>query len=276
MFTKLWYNKIVNIRLRGEFVMDFFKKLKKTEGGYIFISHSHKDIEKVRKIRNQLEEDGFEPLCFYLKCLDDANEIEDLIKREIDAREWFLFVNSPNSQTSKWVTLERQYITKTNKKKILSINLEDEKSINATIQKIRNNLRVFISYSAKDEMLARKIKKRFEKKDYQVFFAPDSIPANSRYIDVITDAIVEASQTGCVVVLVTENSMGSSWVENEIAVALSQGGNILPIIVGDINFDLNNPIWYQLAHYNGVLLPSNPTIDMIDKRIDRIGQMIAY
>ena len=74
--------------------MGFFDKLNKTNGGYIFISHSHNDIEKVRKIRNLLEKDGFEPLCFYLKCLSNANEIEDLIKREIDAREWFIFVNS--------------------------------------------------------------------------------------------------------------------------------------------------------------------------------------
>lgn len=255
--------------------MDFFKKMKKTEGGYIFLSHSHKDIVKVREIRNQLEEDGFEPLCFYLKCLEDAKEIEDLIKREIDAREWFLFVNSPNSQTSKWVTLEREYITQTNKKKILTINLEDEKSIHTTIQKIRNNLRVFISYSVKDEMLARRIKKGFEEKDYQVFFAPDSIPANNMYTDVITNAIVEASQTGCVVVLLTENSMRSKWVEHEIATALSKCGNILPIIVGDVKFNMDNPIWHQLAFYHGVSLPANPTKEMIDQIIDRIGRIIA-
>ena len=38
-------------------------------GGYVFISHSHKDIEKVRILRNVMEENGFEPLCFFLKCL---------------------------------------------------------------------------------------------------------------------------------------------------------------------------------------------------------------
>ena len=29
------------------------------EGGYVFLSHSHKDISEVRKIRNDLEEKGF-------------------------------------------------------------------------------------------------------------------------------------------------------------------------------------------------------------------------
>ena len=67
--------------------MGIFDQLQKSKGGYIFLSHSHEDIEKVREIRNSLEQDGFEPLCFYLKCLSDDSEIEDLIKREIDARE---------------------------------------------------------------------------------------------------------------------------------------------------------------------------------------------
>lgn len=56
------------------------------DGGWIFISHSHLDIDIVRKIRNKLEDRGFEPLMFFLKCLNDDNEIESLIKREINER----------------------------------------------------------------------------------------------------------------------------------------------------------------------------------------------
>ena len=62
--------------------MDFSKKIEKTGEGYIFLSHSHKDINKVRQIRNQLEEEGFEPLCFYLKCLAS---ISRLIKSSISS-----------------------------------------------------------------------------------------------------------------------------------------------------------------------------------------------
>ena len=49
----------------------------------IFLSHSHKDIEKVRKLREIFESLDFEPLIFYLQCLDDNNEeLEDFIKRD--------------------------------------------------------------------------------------------------------------------------------------------------------------------------------------------------
>lgn len=60
------------------------------EGGWVFISHSHLDIEVVRKIRNQLEECGFEPLMFYLKCLTDDNEIESLIQKTSSCKKDFL------------------------------------------------------------------------------------------------------------------------------------------------------------------------------------------
>ena len=65
---------------------------KECNGGFLFISHSHKDMDKVRQLRNNLEDEGYEPLCFYLKALDDSEEeLDDLIKREIDAREWFIY-----------------------------------------------------------------------------------------------------------------------------------------------------------------------------------------
>ena len=79
-------------------------------GGWVFISHSHQDIDKVRKVRNHLERLGFEPLMFYLKCLSDEDEIEELIKREIDEREWFIYADSPMARSSKWVRAELVYL----------------------------------------------------------------------------------------------------------------------------------------------------------------------
>ena len=40
----------------------------------VFLSHSSKDIEKVRKLRDILEALEYDPLLLYLKCLDDDNE----------------------------------------------------------------------------------------------------------------------------------------------------------------------------------------------------------
>ena len=61
---------------------------KQESGAWIFLSHSHLDLEKVRYIRNQLELRGHNPLIFFLKCLEDDNALlPDLIRQEISARQ---------------------------------------------------------------------------------------------------------------------------------------------------------------------------------------------
>ena len=66
------------------------------KGATIFLSHSSKDLKKVRWIRNEFEKLGQNPLTFSLKCLDDNDpstqkELLELLKREIESREWFVF-----------------------------------------------------------------------------------------------------------------------------------------------------------------------------------------
>jgi hypothetical protein len=51
---------------------------------WIFVSHSDKDIGKVREIRNELEKRGHKPIIFYLKCVEDNSApLPDLLGREI-------------------------------------------------------------------------------------------------------------------------------------------------------------------------------------------------
>ena len=59
----------------------------KKQGAWIFVSHSHRDLEKVRQIRNELEKRGHNPLLFFLKCLEDDNallpELKDAEKQPL-------------------------------------------------------------------------------------------------------------------------------------------------------------------------------------------------
>ena len=253
--------------------MDFFKKFKQPENsGYIFLSHSHSDIKKVRDIRNRLEENGFEPLCFYLKCLNDDSEIEDLIKREIDAREWFVFIDSENSRNSKWVALEREYIMKTNQKKILTVDINNSKDVTDIINKISHNLRIFLSYSHRDKEIALKIKNAFKSKDYLVFDDSDDLSAGSIFTEVISNAITEASRDGCVIALLTESFMQSKCTQFEIEMALNEGGNIIPIIIGDTQ---PTTMWqHYISDFKTYKLSFSPTEAEINNVIDQISQSI--
>ena len=253
--------------------MGFFDQLKKSEGGYIFISHSHADIVKIREIRNGLEQAGFEPLCFYLKCLSDDSEIEDLIKREIDAREWFVFADSENSRKSKWVTMEREYITRTDKKKIITVDLADGEAILKAIDKITRNLRIFISYSNDDHAIARKIKNKLEEKDYLVFFAPESIPPGSDYVSVVQTAVLQASQEGSVLALISPSALKSHWMMKEIELAVVAGGNVIPVLVGDVELDLKYK--FLLSRFPMLHLSEHPTDEEIEALVDRMGRNIV-
>ncbi len=252
--------------------MDFFDQLDKSNGGYIFLSHSHTDIDKVRKLRNMLEDSGFEPLCFYLKCLNDDSEIEDLIKREIDAREWFVFADSENSRKSKWVTLEREYITQTNSKKVLVVNIDDEAEIGQAVQKIKHNLRVFLSYAHRDRALAQRIKDKLNQKDYLAFW-DDDLPAGISYVKAITANLQKACHDGCVIAIITENAIRSNHVMTELMLALESGGNILPMIVGNVVLD--DVLKCLLANIQCVLVSEDPTDEELDRAVDAVGNIIV-
>lgn len=253
--------------------MSIFEKLGNAASGYIFLSHSHKDFHKVRQIRNALEQNGFEPLCFYLKCLDDDSEIEDLIKREIDAREWFIFLNSENARQSKWVTLEREYINRTDAKKIITVDLEDEDAVSRSIEKILRNLRVFISYSHVNESLAARIYRKLKEKDYLVFFDKECAPSLSEYESTAVNAITEAAQDGCVLALISPAYHKSPWAMRELSFALKQGGNVIPVVLGD--FELDRALQFRLSSTQCYRLSENPSNAELDELIDTIGRSIV-
>ena len=91
---------------------------------YIFFSHSQNDIEKVRQVRDYLENHDFEPILFNLKCLTDKDELTDLVRREIEARKWFLYLDSADARMSPRVQAELSYARDTQKKHIFKVNLE--------------------------------------------------------------------------------------------------------------------------------------------------------
>lgn len=221
-----------------------FKKWGMADGGYVFLSHSHKDMDKVRLIRNYLEEMGFDPLCFFLKCLEEDAEIFQLVKREIAAREWFVYLDSQNARGSYWVPQELECAQKAGKA-IIKIDLEKETSMEEISNTIASSMRVFLSYSSKDERLAHRLYRYLLSKDLQVFIALD-IKFGEDFAKAITSAISEASKNGCVIVLITKYSVNSKMVLNELMYAVKENASILPIAVGD--FELPLEFKYFLSH----------------------------
>ena len=127
--------------------------------GYFFLSHSSKDIEKVRKIRNLIEHENGNPILFYLKCLDgdnptgkDEEQMKDLISREIVARKKFILCKSKNTEppfSSKWIEWEKDEVKKLKsfaEIQVHEVNIENDddylQDIRDIVRKQRNILLV--------------------------------------------------------------------------------------------------------------------------------------
>ena len=242
--------------------------------GWIFISHSHQDIDMVRKIRNHFEKLGFEPLMFYLKCLSDDSEIESLIKREIDEREWFVYADSPNARGSKWVKTEREYIEKTEGKKIFVIDLQSdlEKQLKQ-IEHITRQMKVFISYSHTDAELYRRIKTKFVEKDMLVI-SDEDVSAGDDLSTAISKNISKACRDGFILLLITENSCRSTFIISEIKRAIDEKGKIIPVYVG--KGSLHPELVNLIGNVQGVSISESPSDDEIDKVIENILHRVEY
>ena len=244
------------------------------DGGYVFISHSHKDIAEVRKLRNRLEENGFEPLCFYLKCLTDKDEVDGLIKREIDAREWFVYVDSPNARDSEWVRKEREYINQIGTKKVLTFSLDESNSIEAQADRIMKSMRVFLSYSHRDAELAGRIRDELLRRDLQVFW--DQELRMGDFVQQLTEQLREAAENGCLLFLVTENTMRSEWALRELEkfYQLSGGRNVVPVIVGDVNFS-DSVLPFYLNVFQHISIGAEPEEEELRKVAELVEKVLV-
>jgi hypothetical protein len=208
------------------------------EGAWIFLSHSTKDFVKVSGLRNELENKGHRPLMFFLKCLDDDCEVDDLLKREIKARTWFILCHSVNSRSSRWVQSEVAYVKSLSDKVYQEIDLEQPLSAQiSTVEPLLRRATVFISNAATDRAIAATLTTALRASDFGVFSDLDLSP--SLPWDAIVRSQFEAAiNRGFVLLLITPAFIRSPWGIEEARVALTwgaerqRGANVIPVYIG--------------------------------------------
>lgn len=219
---------------------------------YFFISHSHKDIEKVRIIRNVIEETFFyEPILFFLKCLSDENEVTSLIQREIKERIWFVYCKSENAEKSKYVQMEREYIKKLISEgkniHILEIDIDkyeiwDKECYNYIREQIAFKVRktnIFISYSHRNYQIANLIIKTLKENGFTVFYDETFLNGDMWNIQIKSEIKKHSYKDGAVVVLCTEEYFESDAVSYEVAEAIMNNALLIPVILYEDTEQLN-------------------------------------
>ena len=224
---------------------------------WIFLSHSNKDFEKVRFIRNYLEEHSCRPLMFYLKCLSNDDEIDNLIKREIDCRTRFIICDSENSRESKWVQSEVAYIkSQLRAYDILNLSMTEEE-IKRLLDQIIKNTQIYLSYIRNDADLVSAVYSHIKKYDIRCCFDQECVADSVRsFQDQLNNAIDLAKDFGFVVFFASEQSLASKWVTYELQYAVDRGAEVLVLLLDE----------YAKVHYRDLFpqaqeIPQNDWID---------------
>ena len=219
--------------------------------GWVFLSHSHLDIEIVRKIRNMLEEMGFNPLTFYLKCLTDDDEVADLIKREIRERDWFVFVNSDNSRVSKWVQTERDYIEEIGGKNVYVIDSDtDDEKIAAELTAMASQMQITVVSVEEDAEYRESIESLLLAHDYIVLSKVISkTPETREDLEALLDR-------GTVILLITENNRLSEECHNILDEMVVSKKRIMPLYSESVDYDSMLSVIYK--DLSGTILKKNP------------------
>ena len=241
----------------------------KKDGCWIFLSHSSADIKKVRQIRNEFEKHGHNPLAFHLKCLNDdtaegKKELSDLIIREIDSREWFVFCESPEAQKSEYVKMEKDHIINTGKVNVWSIDMSQPiDDILSVVGDICRQIKVFVSYAYRDRELATRLIRALSEKDFDVWTDED-MTAGTLWADQIDHVIRAAARYGFVLAFVTDNYLKSAACRAETLATINQDAIVIPLVFG------NTEVPEEFARYRYYRIPNCPSDDDVHLIVELI------
>ena len=202
---------------------------------YVFLSHSHYDFDKVCRLRNLLEAEGFKPLMFFLKAFENPKfepMLKPILKEEIDQRKRFILCRSENSRKSEWVRFEEEYIkSKRIPFEVIDLDASDEIQLEA-IKNYRRRSRVFISSQCSDKDLVKCIKKELNDYGFTTTW--------NKYIDWPRDAdvksknhyvlkqLIDTAEDGYVLYLLNSNSINRHQLM-ELNAALQMSARIIAI-----------------------------------------------
>lgn len=200
---------------------------------YIFLSHSHHDYEKVSRLRNLLEEEGFKPLMFFLKAFENPKYehlLKPIIKEEIDQRQRFILCRSENTKESAWVKFEEDYIkSKKRAYEIVDLDSPQEVQKNA-IRNYRRRSRVFISSQRSLSLNISILHSKLKERGFVPFVDSLDIMPGESFIDTIASNIKKAANDGYVLYLINSDSR-TDWEDRELLYALKFSARIVPIWV---------------------------------------------
>lgn len=206
-----------------------------TDNTYVFLSHSHYDFDKVCRLRNLLEAEGFKPLMFFLKAFENP-KFEPMLKpiliEEIDKRELFILCRSENSEKSDWVKFEEDHIkSKHVPYGVIDLNEDIDAQIDIIkLYRRRTSRKVFISYPRTLSPLVDGLTDTLQANWFETWVDHKDIEPGEQILKSIASAIDKAAEEGYVLYLIDCDRYGEGQ-QRELMYALDKSALVIPVIV---------------------------------------------
>ena len=218
----------------------------KKANGWVFLSHSSRDYQDVKIVRNYLEKRGFSALMFYLKSLEDPSKKEltqKLIESEIIERNIFVLCDSQDARNSDWVQNEVNYVKRFPQKIYETIDMENIRYNQyrkyKELSKLKNLINLsslFFSYVQEDREQVDSIFTFLNQNGFRVFKDTHSIEQGYNSSK-IRNAIQETIGKGAVLIFLSNNVLSSNLFWSEKEIALNSRAFIIPILLDNVSLD---------------------------------------
>lgn len=170
--------------------------------------------------------------------MNDDAELDDLIKREIESRTWFILCQSRNSRVSRWVQAEVDMIEGLDDKvyEVIELDRDLESQIDRATA-LSKRATVFISYAGADADIATALRSALLDRDYRVFFDQADLVSGAPWAGQISAAIDSAVERGFFLLLLSPAALESDFVRDECEHMLQRHAdavrtaNIVPVVV---------------------------------------------
>lgn len=226
---------------------------------YVFLSHSHYDFDKVCRLRNLLEAEGFKPLMFFLKAFENPKfepMLKPILKEEIDKRERFILCRSENSRKSEWVRFEEEYVKSKNiPYEVIDLDADENVQLEA-IQFYRRRVSgyVYISYPRSQSPLAKVLYYKLQKEGFTTCLNYSLL---INFQEPTFKAIDKAAEEGYLLYLVDGDHYGE-WQKRELHYALQKSALVIPVIVAgetlpdEFILELGRIQWLDVRHLSEI------------------------
>jgi hypothetical protein len=213
-----------------------------------------------RAVRNLLEDRDHHVSFIGLRQDMTEYEVYALLDKEIRALNWLILIDTENSRGSKWVQFEIERVREY-KKDIYKIRgdrfqgrsrYQTEEILQSCIRSFSRSLRVFLSYTGNDRILASQIDKFLWENGIESWDPRNKIVIHN-WEKQIQKAIDETIEQGVFMPFISPATLRNQWAMKEIEYALENDGLILPLLLEDVDFDKFHPKlrWIESFYMGG-------------------------